>query len=202
MRQSTAARARTRTRATGPTLRVVPQSRGRARSHTSRRPIRGAEARCRSVFTTAVVLLVALTALGLVRVAVIARAAEMTISADRLAGRIKEQRIQTDQLEIDRSSLSTPSRIGGIAFETMRMGDPASVRYIDVPVSDDEASRFAESNAGTREISEIADTVPVAGQPTPSGAARLSAVLGTLMDVSAGEAQSLLVGDLGLAGSR
>lgn len=196
------ARARTRTQANGPTLRAVPSSRGRTHSRQSRRPIRGAEARCRSVFTTAVVLLVALTALGLVRVAVIARAAEMTMSADRLSRRIKDQRVQTDQLEIDRSSLSTPSRIGGIASDTMQMGDPASVSYMDMPVSEDDATQLAASGAGALRSSAVVEPVPVGGKPVPSGAARLSAVLGTLMDVSAGEAQSLLVGDLGLAGSR
>jgi hypothetical protein len=143
-----------------------------------------------------------------VRVAVLARAAEMTISADRLSKRIKEQRIESDRLEIDRSSLSTPSRIEGIATESMRMGDPASVRYISMPGDEAQGAGSPGEVAQVTAV-EPATGVQVAGESDAATAAAdgrspgvLDAAVKALVDMSAGEAQSLLVGDLGLAGSR
>jgi cell division protein FtsL len=144
-----------------------------------------AAARLRAAFTTCVACLVALTVVGLVRVAIIARAAEMTMNESTLAKRIKSQRIEADLLEIDASSLATPSRIEEIAGATMRMGRPASVRYISLPETDEAAAQAAAVE--------------------PEGATAAStmvAVIGALADMSAGEAQTLLVGDVGLAGSR
>lgn len=156
----------------------------RARVSAPRR--RATEVRCRSIFTTAVALLLVLTSVGLARVAVIARAAEMTIHADELTRRIKQERVEADQLEVDRSSLAAPSRIEAIAAETMRMGDPASVSYLTLPESSGEG--------------QVGDA-SASGEAT-SGGRRLEAVVSALIAVSAGEAQSLLVGDLGLIGSR
>jgi cell division protein FtsL len=187
-----APRARARADSARTKLRVVPAPVARR----PRRARRSAESACRSVFTTLVAILIALTSLGLARVAVIARAAEMTISADQLARRIKAQRIETDQLEIDRSSLSTPSRIEGLAADTMRMGDPASVSYMEMPATPaDGATELADARVPSAVLVEAAPSAP-------SAAERVKAVFATLIDVSAGEAQSLLVGDFALVGSR
>jgi cell division protein FtsL len=153
----------------------------RARTYTRAR----AAARQRAAFNTCVVCLVALTAVGLVRVAIIARAAEMTMNESTLAKRIKSQRIEADRLEIDASSLATPSRIEEIAGATMRMGRPASVRYISLPETDEAAAQAVAVEPGAA-----------------TAASTLGAVIGALADMSAGEAQTLLVGDVGLAGSR
>jgi cell division protein FtsL len=166
---------------------VVPVT-PRASRQPARAPARTrgrAEARYRAAFNTCAVCLVALTAVGLVRVAIIARAAEMTMNESTLTSRIKTQRIEADRLEIDASSLATPSRIEEIAGATMRMGRPASVRYISLPETDEAAAEDA------------------AAAPEEAGAvSALGAVIGALADMSAGEAQTLLVGDVGLAGSR
>lgn len=175
-------------------LRVVPKPvRSAKRSASPRARVRVQEARARSVFNTIAVLLVAFTALGLVRVAVLARAAEMTLTESSLTKEIKTQRIETDQLELDRTNLATPSRIEEIASATMSMSRPQSVRYITMP--------GAAGAAGTAAASDpAADTA--AGTASVSGAERMAAILGTLAEMSAGEAQALLVGDVGLAGSR
>lgn len=183
-------RACVRTSGQGAAVPASPVTRCRlAPSRPSAKDRRILEARCRSIFTTVVALLIALTSVGLARVAVIARAAEMTISADSLSRRIKDQRVETDQLEMDRSSLTAPSRIEGIAADTMSMGDPASVSYIVMPEGPDSRTRYATDSAQAR--SEAGSTPD-----------RFASVISALLDVSAGEAQSLLVGDLGLAGSR
>jgi cell division protein FtsL len=161
----------------------------RARAHTRGRT----EARYGAVFNTCVACLVALTAVGLVRVAIIARAAEMTLSEGALTSRIKDQRIEVDRLEIDASelasidasSLATPSRIEEIAGATMQMGRPSSVRYISLPETDEVAADEAPASASSAGV-----------------ASALGEVIGALADMSAGEAQTLLVGDVGLAGSR
>lgn len=175
-------------------LRAVSRPvRASAARQPARASARAQEARCRAAFNAVTLLLVALTAVGLVRVAVLARAAEMTISESSLAERIKSQRIESDRLEIEGSSLATSSRIEQIAGATMQMGRPASVRYITMPGAPDAAVVAAGSKT---------DVAAAGDGSWLSGGHRVAAVLGALADMSVGEAQSLLVGDVGLAGSR
>lgn len=179
-------------------LHVVPKpARATSRGASARARVRVQEARARSVFNVVLVCLVVLTAIGLVRVAVLAKAAEMTLTEGTLAKEIKSQRIVTDQLEIDRSSLATPSRIEEIAATTMQMVRPKSVRYITMPPVAADAAASASAGAGTGP-----ERTEASGTASPSGAERVAAVLKTLAEMSAGEAQALLVGDVGLAGSR
>jgi cell division protein FtsL len=178
-------------------LRVVPRPTvGESRRASSRASARAQDSRARAVFNGVAVLLIALTAVGLVRVAVLARAAEMTLTESGLAKAIKSQRIETDRLEMDRSGLAASSRIEQIAGATMQMGAPASVRYITM-----KSAMPSSLPAGT--ATAVAQGVQGASAAAaPSGAARVAAVLSALVEMSAGEAQSLLVGDVGLAGSR
>lgn len=128
-------------------------------------------------------ILVAVLLVGGVRVAFIARAAEASLSESRLRAEIRAERAERDKLEVERSSLSSPSRIAGIAEASMEMGKPKSVRYVTMDTTAEPAK-----NNSTRTTS--ADASPI------------EQVFGAVMTLSAGEAQSLLVGDLGLAGSR
>ncbi|HEX9093894.1 MAG TPA: cell division protein FtsL [Coriobacteriia bacterium] len=211
MRQAVqSARAYARESRQAPRLRVVPRPVTKAPTRRGGKGRHVADARLRALFTSSVALLVALTGVGLVRVAVVARAAEMTINADRLTQRIKAQRIETDKLEIDRSSLSTPSRIEGIASETMRMGSPASVRYISLPTSGAGGARVAQVPAASARGASADPAVAAAASirtsdvaPDAGGAPQaVSAAISALIDMSAGEAQALLLGDIGLVGSR
>jgi cell division protein FtsL len=178
----------------GAHLVVVPPASVKRKPARKPARARAAEARCRAIFTTVVTLAVALTVVGLVRVAIVARAAEMTLSESDLAASIKVQRIETDRLEIDRSSLATPSRIEEIASESMGMGRPASVRYITMPGGEAPAVPAATQTAPLSTGSG-SDASSTAGEV-------LQTVLGALADMSAVEAQALLVGDVSLAGSR
>jgi cell division protein FtsL len=177
-----------RTSRRAPHLRLVDEPVKRA-ARAGRPPsARASERRARTVFQVFAVLLVVTCVLGGARVALIVRATEIAMSENRLQADIKQQRVEVDQLEVDRSSLSTPSRIGSIATTTMRMAPPRSVNYVDV--------RGAEATASAG--SAAAQDAAAAGQ-SPTG---LGALVAAVMDMSAGEAQSLLVGELGLAGSR
>jgi cell division protein FtsL len=117
------------------------------------------------------------------------RAAEYSLSENSLLAEIRQQRVAVDQLEVDRSALSTPSRIAGIASSTMSMGEPRSVNYI------------AASEVAPAEDAAQASGVPVSAAGMPA-AGVFERVVEAVVELSAGEAQSLLVGDLGLAGSR
>lgn len=140
----------------------------------------------RTVFLTFLAVFAFAVALGGARVTLIARAAEATITESRIQAAIKTQLVQADQLEVDESALSTPSRIAGLASTTMDMGEPKSVRYISLPQA---SAASGAAASGSR--------VAVA----PGSPDALGGLFGAVMDLSAGEAQSLLVGDLGLAGS-
>jgi len=179
--------ARTRTASAGArsTKRVAPvRSASTKISPTTRARLRRDEARARTAFWAFVGVLAFAVVLGGARVTLIVRAAEATVTQSRMQAAMKAQRAEADSLEVDRSTLSTPSRIAGIASSTMGMAEPVSVRYI---------SLSSDSNA--------VGGSPAAGAPSPSSGI-IGGIVGAVVDLSAGEAQSLLVGDLGLAGSR
>lgn len=166
-------------------LYVVPDPPARAarRASTSARTrVRAEEARARSIFTLFLTALVAIVLIGGVRVAFIARAAEASLSESRVRAEIRAERAERDKLEVERSSLSSPSRIAGIAETSMEMGKPKSVRYVTMDTT-------ASHNTST-------------SNKVTASASPVEQVFGAVMALSAGEAQSLLVGDLGLAGSR
>lgn len=122
--------------------------------------------------------------LGVGRVWLSVQAAEASIDSGQLRREIKLERYQGDMLEIQQSALATPSRIQAIAGTTMGMAPASSVNYLDLSAT-------------------TAPTTPGAIATGP-GAARngVSGMLAKALGVAAGEAQILLVGDVGLASSR
>lgn len=117
---------------------------------------------------------------GVMRVSLAASAAEASIDAWKLRADVKAERLVTRTLEADRSALAAPSRIETIASQTLNMTKPTQVSYLQLP-------------AGTAE----ADSAPAA-EEKPAG----DGVLATLVDLAAGEAQVMLVGDVGLGSNR
>lgn len=150
----------------------------------SRTRVRADEAQARNVFTMFITVMLAVLVIGGVRVAFVARAAEASLSESRLRTEIRAARAERDKLEVEKSSLSSPSRIAGIAESSMSMGQPRSVRYVTIDT--------ASANTPSGEVAQV----------SKAGMGTLSKVVDAVMALSAGEAQSLLVGDLGLAGSR
>jgi len=122
--------------------------------------------------------------LGVGRVWLSVQAAEASIDSGQLRREIKVERYRGDMLEIQQSALATPSRIQAIAGTTMGMTPASSVSYLD--------------------LSKVcAPVTPGAIADAPRTAkGGVSALLAKALDVAAGEAQILLVGDVGLASSR
>ena len=171
---------------------ATPSARARTASQplASKRPSARAKASgTRAVFAAFVWLALGIAAVAMVRVGVMARVAEMSLSEGSLRRNIKTERIAAGQLEVDKSALMAPSRVESIASTTMQMTKPVSINYLLLP-PDAKSSANGASAATSASVGYSART---------SG---LGAVIGAVLDMSAGEAQSLLVGDVGLAGSR
>ena len=76
------------------------------------------------------------------------QATETSFDAGILREDIKAERLYGDLLEVDKSALTTPSRIEAIAGSTMRMADAADVDYLALPdgVVGDTASPAQEAD--------------------------------------------------------
>jgi hypothetical protein len=137
---------------------------------------------------------------GLARVALSAKVAEASIDATRLAKTIKQEKLEADRLELDKSMLVTPSRIESIAAGALKMTKAAPARYLAMPASTkregdaDEQLRPAQARTRTAAPSE--------GEPRERTGARRAAADGLVhaaLDVTEKEARALLVGDVGLS---
>jgi cell division protein FtsL len=145
---------------------------------------RAAEARARAAFMTFIAVFACVIVLGGARLTLLVQASEASVVESRVQSAMKTQSAEVAQLAADKSALSTPSRIAGIASSSMGMGEPAAVRYISL--SGQAAGADAAANG-------------VSATPPQDLVGR---VFNALVQLSAGEAQSLLVGDVGLAGAR
>lgn len=163
-----------------PRLQLAPPPRVRRGATARGRRLGAAEsARWAKGFRTYLVVVAVVGIVACGRVALTTRAAEATLSSSAIVEDIKTERLEGDKLQVSKSSLATPSRIRDIAGESMEMVEPGRVEYLDVP---NEASG--------------------ASAETASSADGLKRLVAAAMDLAAGEAQVLLVGDVGLASSR
>jgi hypothetical protein len=112
------------------------------------------------------------------------QATAASLEATELRGSIKSERYRGDMLEVRQSALGSPSRIRAIAGKAMGMAPAKTVSYLDLTGGKADEARAASVNAK-------ADANSGAGT-----------MLAKLLDLTAGEAQVLLVGDVGLAASR
>lgn len=151
----------------------------RVTGRPARRGGRPRSARRGSPLASLMVLVIGLTAVGLGRVAIAVDAAEACLDAGRLAKEIKSERQITDRLEIDRSALSTPSRLQVIAGEAMSMAEPEEVRFI---------------------LADELATDPAAVEASADGPG--AAILEALAKAAAAQARVLLVGGVGLSAAR
>jgi cell division protein FtsL len=133
------------------------------------------------------VMLCAVAIFALGRVALAVQATEASYEANRIREDIKAERLTGQLLEVDKSALTTPSRIEAIAGSTMRMADADEVCYLALP---EEVVECAPATEQAPEASEVAVSEKDGG------------VVRALMDMAAQEAQVLLVGDVGLASPR
>ena len=173
-----------------PALRVVTGGRRRARA-------RAVDAR--GAFALAMTCVLIIAAAGVARVALAAQAAEAAIDSWEIKTELKSERSVTRTLESDRSALAAPSRIEALACQTLNMDRPVEVCYLAlttgvVAVVDASGETIAE--AGTAGSVDDVD-------PAASASARgRGSIVSTIMELAAGEAQVLLVGDMGLGQAR
>lgn len=170
-------------RSSRPALRAVA-SRPKSRSGS-------ATARSRAAFNFTCIALVAIALFGLGRVMLAAKATEAAIRSGELRTSIKAERLVGDRLEVNRSALTVPSRIEGIAGVTMEMAEADSVAYMELPGDYDSVSTDV-----------VPDSVALGSEvsvQTRSEHDGLADMLASVMQMAAGEAQVLLVGDVGLA---
>ncbi len=140
-----------------------------------------------SAFRVFCVVMAALTIVGMLRITLAVQAQEAAIDANDLLAVIKAEEQVATALEADRSTLAAPSRIESIASSSLNMAQPDEVCYIDLPAVE----------AGDEPTVE-----PSAEKVAETGSAKsttVASVISTVMDVAVGEAQVLLVGDVGIA---
>lgn len=159
-----------------PRLRIVDAPRKRAVDGVPRRASSGPY----QVFVIFASVLLVVAVMGLGRVWLSVEAARTSIEAGTLRTAIKTARYEGDMLEIQQSALATPSRIQAIAVGTMGMAPATSVSYL----------RLQQPSAVVQ---------PSVAAAQPAAASGDASVLRQVMNVAAGEARMLLVGDAGLA---
>lgn len=135
------------------------------------------------------IIVVALAGLG--RVWLSAEAAAVSRESIELRESIRSERYEGDMLEVRESALGSPSRIRTIASKTMGMKPAGKVTYLDI----------SEAPAPSQAASDRTGTA-AQGSQTEQASKPASRTLARLIDVTAGEAQVLLVGDVALASSR
>ena len=182
------------TRPSRPRLAVVSSSHRPVRTAQTGVARHARDERCRQIFTAFLLFAVAFSTVGVARVALAARAAAVSMESGNLRKEIKSARFEGDMLEIQLSALATPSRIQAIAGTTMKMSKAPSVCYIAIDGSTN------CSPAPTKDV-DVAEQAPA---PRPRTAATHSShgLVASIMQTAAGEAQALLIGDVGLASSR
>jgi len=167
-----------------PHLRLLPSPKKGA-GRRSRDELAAARAKFRLfVVVTALVAL-----LGVGRVWLSVSATTVSLEANELRARIETERYEGDMLEARQSSLGSPSRIRAIAGKAMGMAPAESVSYLDL-------TKQEKKSSGDRKPATEVSKASVAGESS------LQRALGNIMDLTAGEAQVLLVGDVGLASTR
>jgi len=135
--------------------------------------------------------MVLLSGLALLRVSLAVGAEQDAIDATSLQSQIKSEQQAAKSLEASKSTLAAPSRIASIASNSLNMKAPAKVAYMTLGTSKKTSSGAVD---GTR--------VASAASTSQDSLSSLKKVVSSLMDVAAGEAQVLLVGDVGLASAK
>ncbi len=159
-----------------PHLRLVPAAspRRRTASRSSARPV--------GIFRICCVAMIVLACVGMLRISLAVQAEEAAIDAVSLREDIRTEELTGKSLEADASALKAPSRIEAIAGSALNMTEAQKVTYLDIPADEgSDAAQAATTKAAATDGSGV------------------SGVVAKVMDLAAGEAQVLLVGDVGLS---
>jgi len=159
-----------------PHLRLVAASAPKKRSRTSAR----AKSSSANLFRICCAAMVLVACVGMVRISLAVQAEQTAIDAVSLRDDIRSEELASKSLEADASALKAPSRIEAIAGSALNMAAAQKVKYIALPAD----ATLADASGAT---SSKSDGSGVGG------------VVSKIMDLAAGEAQVMLVGDVGLS---
>jgi cell division protein FtsL len=136
-------------------------------------------------FVTFCVLVAVLALAALGRVWLSAEAAQATLDSSSLREQIKVARFEGDMLEVQESQLASAGHIQLVAANALGMTPAKKTSYIDLRTGSVEHR-------------------PVQTAPTDktTGSSAVPGVVDLVVDVAAGEARVLLVGDVGLSSPR
>jgi len=141
--------------------------------------------------------MVVATVFGVGRVALTAAAAQTSLDSAKLRKEIKSARYEGDMLEVQQSALAAPSRVRRLAGDKLSLSEPASVCYLGIEGKTVcKPKKVAKKPAAKKAVAPKAKPAP---KPEQSG---VSALVSKVMDIAAGEAPVLMVGDVGLASAR
>ncbi len=154
---------------------VPPASR---RPAPKRRSSAAAQAACLQAFQMFTIVAAVVALLGIGRVWLSVQAAEASMKANEMRSAIKTQRYEGDMLEVRQSALGSPSRIRAIAGAAFDMAPAGKATYVDLSEGTEKAA------------------------PVSQKASAKHSVVADVLDLAAGEARVLLVGDVGLASSQ
>lgn len=157
-------------------LRLVPDVTATPRRRTASRE----RSSSKEIFRTCCIAMLLLACMGMVRIGFAVQAEEAAIDAVSLRESIRSEELVGKSLEADASALKAPSRIEAIASSALNMTEAEKVTYLDIP----SGRKSAE---------------PSATRSNRSAASGVAGVVSRVMDLAAGEAQVLLVGDVGLS---
>lgn len=178
-----------------PRLRLV-----KSPAKTKRRTAASEEAVARQNFLTFAVLVVCVALLGIGRIYITVRATEYSNSAAKLRASIKTERYEGEMLEVRQSALGSPSRITAIAGKALNMAPATEVTYLDLAIRASKKDP-RKPTSSTKSIRAQARQA----QPLQAASASVSGfeqLVASVMNLTAGEAQVLLVGDVGVASTR
>ncbi len=102
---------------------------------------------------TAVLVAVAIIALGMARVCLVSATVSLLSSNSELTAQIEETTTLNDQLRVQRSVLSSNSRISRIATQNYGMVLPGSSVTVDVAGADGDAAQTAEDGVAQADMS-------------------------------------------------
>lgn len=175
MAQSAARRSEHRRQTAAPRLRLVSPTAARS---NRRKSAAASAASARQLFTAFAIVAVVVAGLGMGRVWLTVQAAEASIKASELRDDIKQERYEGDLLEIQQSGLGSPSRIRSIATVAMDMVPADDVTYMEMQADAAHTPQVAEEESG------------------------FEGTVASMLDLAVGEAQVLLLGDVGLSSAR
>lgn len=158
----------------------TPKTKRGWQSGTKARNPRAAAALARQNFQMFCAIIIVVACLGTGRVWLSVEATKASLEANELRAQIKAERYEGDMLEVRQSSLGSPSRIRAIAGNAMDMAPASDVSYLNL----------------------TKPTAHRAPAPETRHASEAETVIAKLMRLTAGEAEVLLVGDVGLASVR